>query len=201
VKSRKLIVIASILLIILTSVVCGSSGSSDPDATPTSEPWVTHTSEARGLTLEMPKSWVVADDETGGGNDTLNFANSNQALSANDFDGNAVGIVFIGTTDEFGGLKDPELLLNLFEEGFVGSAGDESQMTVTKETETLTIKDQSAATKTLEGSLEGKEGVYTFTAIINGENIAIVIAVDGSEGELTDTLAKVVNTIEVSQPQ
>ena len=108
-KSRKLIVIASILLIILTSVVCGSSGSSDPDATPTSEPWVTHTSEARGLTLEMPESWVVADDETGGGNDTLNFANSNQALSANDFDGNAVGIVFIGTTDEFGGLKDPEL--------------------------------------------------------------------------------------------
>ena len=83
----------------------------------------------------------------------------------------------------------------------MGSAGDVSQMTVTKETETLTIKDQSAATKTLEGSLEGKEGVYTFTAIINGENIAIVIAVDGSEGELTDTLAKVVNTIEVSQPQ
>jgi len=201
VKSRKLVIIVSILLIILTSVVCGSSGNSDPDATPTPEPWVTHTSEARGLTLELPESWVVEDDETGGGNDTLNFANSKRALSANNFDGNAVGIVFIGNTGDFGGFDDPELLLNLFEEGFIGSAGEEGSLTITKETETLTIKGQQAASKTLEGSLDGKEGVYTLTTIINGENVAIVIAVDGSEGELTDTLAKVVKTIEVSRPQ
>jgi len=200
VKSRKFIIIVSILLIILTSVVCGSSGNSDPDATPTPEPWVTHTSEARGLMLELPESWVVEDAETGGGNDTFNFANSKRALSANNFDGNAVGIIFMGTTGEFGGVEDPELLLNLFEQGFMGSAGDSADMAVTKETETLTIKGQPAASKTLEGSLDGKSGIYTLTAIINGENVAIVIAVDGSEGELTDTLAKAVGTIEVSQP-
>ena len=200
-KSRKLIIIASILLIILTAVVCGSSGNSDPDATPTPESWVTHTSEARGLTLELPESWVVEDDETGGGNDTLNFASSKRALSASNFDSNAVGIVFTGNTGEFGGLDDPELLLNFFEEGFLGSAGEQANMTITQETKTLTIKDQPAASKTLEGSLEGKEGVYTLTTIINGENVAVVIAVDGSEGELTDTLAKVVKTIEVGQPQ
>ena len=200
-KSRRLIIIASMLLIILTSMVCGSSGDSGPAPTPTPEPWVTHASSARGLALELPESWVVKDDETGGGNDTLNFANSKGALSANDFDGNAVGIVFIGNTNEFGGVDDPVLLVDLFEEGFIGSAGEDGNLTVTKETESLTIKGQPAASKTLEGSLEGKEGVYSLTTIINGENIAIVIAVDGSKGELTDTLDKVIKTIEVSAPQ
>lgn len=175
-------VIVSILLAILF-VACKSESAVD---------WQSYQNDDLGISFEHPETWLIQE-----ANGVITLAGEQENFDDNLTTG-ASATIMLATTADFDGWNDASDILGLYMEYLeMGRANLEKL----GEPEFITIQDQTAGMVSYRGTVQEKSGLFTAVVVVNEEQIALVLAFDGSEGEqYQETLERFAQSILVYPP-
>jgi len=175
-------VIASVLLAIFL-VACKSE--SDVD-------WQSYQNDDLGISFEHPQTWLIQE-----ANGVITLAGEQDNLDDKIITG-ASATIMLATTTDFDGWTDPSDILGLYMEYLeLGRANLEK----IGEPEYITIQNQSTGIVSYRGTVQDQSGLFTAIVVVNEEQIALVLAFDGSEGEQhQETLERFAQSISVYSP-
>jgi hypothetical protein len=157
------------------------------------ESWIVYETEGLGIAVELPESWVIEEDQY-----LLSLANDSDHIISKSFENGAGGTITPTTTFNFSNVEEPVEILERLKGYF---NGEENSLNVIVEPTMLTIQGQSAATMTYDGTLQGQDGRFTTTVIVNDENVAVVFTIDGSEdNQYSEMLERITSSVIVSVP-
>jgi hypothetical protein len=176
-----------IAVFLVASLLLGACNSGE-----TGKTWTTFESDDLGLSLDHPDSWFSQEDP-----DVLTLTDSEDTFSAEKIGTNA-GMSFTpATSEDFMGANDPIEVLQVFL-GFFDTGSEE--VNLLEEPASLTINDQQAASVAFEGNIRGQEGTFKMTVITKGENLVIILSVDGSpEGLHMDTMDRIIESVLITK--
>lgn len=146
-------------------------------------------SEALNLTAENPTGWYIEETEV-----SVSFASDQSIMEAETLAGGAVLTISVGTSEQFEGETDPLALVNTFLNFFVGDNISGLEY-VQNPTET-TIQGNPAAFVSMKGNVDGEFGALVLGVIRNGDRIAVILGVDGTDNsDHFETLEKILETV------
>jgi hypothetical protein len=157
-----------------------------------SDHWQSYQNHQLGISFEHPESWLIREV-----NGVITLAIDQEALD-NDLTTGAGAKIMLATAGDFDDWNDTGDLLDLFMEYM--EMGRENLEKIS-EPEFITIQDQSLGFVSYRGTAYKQTGLFTAGVITNSEQIALVLAFDGSEDEQhQETLAHFVQSISVYPP-
>ena len=180
---KKLVLIVILVFFTLILIACGSGNSAQGGN------WQNYKNEALGISFEYPKTWIVQEIDGG-----IMLATDQEALD-NDLSTGAGATIMLATVSDFEDLTEPSDILDLYMEYM--ELGRDSIERIS-EPEFITIKDQPAGIVSYRGTIQNQTGLFILVTIMNEDQIALVMAFDGSEDEQhRETLEDIAQSISV----
>ena len=168
-------------------VACGSGNSAH------SGNWQNYQNETLGISFEHPKTWIVQEIDGG-----IRLAIDQEALD-NDLSTGAGATIMLATVSDFDGLVGPSDILDLYMDYM--EIGRDTLERIS-EPEFVTIQGQPAGIVSYRGTVKEQTGLFTLAVITNEDQIALVLAFDGSEDEQhRETLEDIAQSISVYPPR
>ncbi len=183
---KKRLFIIYLILFSLAVAACA------PKAETPNSGWKTYQNDALGVSFDLPETWVSQD-----ANGVITIAVNQESLD-NQISSGAGASITLASARDFDGFSDPVDILGLFMEYIESGRADLERI---EEPEIITIRDQPASTISYRGKIREQNGLFKATIISNDENIALILTVDGSEGEeYQETLERITQSILVFKP-
>jgi hypothetical protein len=183
---KNLVLIVLLVFFTLILVACGSGNSAQGGN------WQNYKNEALGISFEHPETWIV--QEINGG---ITLAIDQEALD-NNLSTGAGATIMLATVSDFGGLSEPSDILNLYMDYM--EIGRDTLERIS-EPEFITIQGQPAGIVSYRGTVKEQTGLFTLVTITNEDQIALVLAFDGSQDEQhQETLEYIAQSISVYPP-
>jgi len=106
--------------------------------------------------------------------------------------------IILATTSDFEGQSNPNDILNLYMDFMESGREDLEKIS---EPEFITIQDHPAGTASYRGTVHEQTGLFIAVVVTNEDQIELVLAFDGSEGEQhQETLGRITQSISVDPP-
>lgn len=184
VTSRFKLLIVISLLTVLFLVACVDTKQQD---------WKRIDSPSLGISIQIPESWAMyfADG-------VLYLGSSQAALDRKMYADEAGVSIAPAILEDLDGADEPITVVENFMLRFNHAA---NSLEVTSETRQRTIQGQPAATIGFEGDIGDQKGIFTFTAIVQGERAIVIFTVDGStDGRFETILDQIVTSVIMRAP-
>lgn len=180
---------AFVYLIALFSLILAACS---PKIEDPNQGWQTYQNDELGISFDLPETWVSQEV-----NGVITIAVNQEALDNQISSGTGASIT-LATAKDFDGFSDPDDILGLFMD-YIEYGRPELERI--NEPELITIQEQPASTVSYRGDVREQNGLFTATIINNENNIALILTIDGSEGEeYQDALERITQSITVYSP-